>query len=243
MSRIADFWNDVYTKTQPSLALDPETQKAVDAALEHFGDVRGRTILDFGCGTGATSLYFARIGANVIAADISEVAIESLAREARETGLSNLQPRLISAPFMGGIDGFDFIFGNFILHHLEPVEQFASELHDKLRLKGFFWENNAASRLFVWLRNHAAGRLWIPKYGDDIESPLTPDELEVLRKYFTVEVEYPEMYFWRLVSGYILGDRLYSLAVALDEFFYRHNILTRYSYRQFIRLTVPAANR
>lgn len=243
MTRVADFWNDVHAKTQYCRTLDPETQKGVDAAVAHFGDVRGKTILDLGCGAGTASLYFARLGANVIAADISEVAIEMLAREARRLSLSNLQPRLISTPFMGGIDEFDFVFGNMVLHHLEPFDQFASELHYKLRLKGFFWENNAASRLLMWFRKHLVGRLWIPKYGDESEFPLTPGEVEVLRKYFSVEIEYPEMFFWRLASSYLLRGRLYGLAVALDEFFYRHNILSRYSYRQFIRLTVAGTRR
>jgi len=64
----------------------------------------------------------------------------------------------------------------------------------------------------------------------------------VLKNYFTVDIEYPEMLFWRLFCQYILEGRLTRITGALDEFFYSHSILTQYSYSQFVKLSVPLCN-
>jgi SAM-dependent methyltransferase len=226
----AAFWNAQYETTAYSRQLTPDMVRALDAALAHFGDVRGKTVLDFGCGMGATSAYLADHGAEVIAADISGVAI----RHVDKLRISSVHGVLISKPFLGGIGRFDYVFGAMILHHLEPFADFAAELASRNPAKGFFYENNAASRLLVWFRNHVVGKLWVPKYGDPDEFPLTPQEIDLLP--FAVEVEYPELYFWKLASAYLLKHRLWRQADALDALFYRRGWLLPYSYRQYVKL-------
>lgn len=229
----AAFLNALYQQSAYSRELDDGMICVLNAALAHFGDVSDKTILDFGCGMGATSAYFAARGAKVIAADISDVAIRYVERHAA----ANVMPVLIRKPFLDGIGQFDFIFGAMILHHIEPFAAFVDELACKLRQKGLFWENNASSRTLVWFRNHLVGKLWVPKYGDPFEFPLTREEVDVLRSKFAVETEYPEMLFWRLASSYPLRERFKGVATALDEAFFRHKWLTRYSYRQYVKIT------
>ena len=83
---------------------------------------------------------------------------------------------------IGELGPQDFVYGSMILHHLEPFEEFARTLRAAIRPggKGYFYENNAASRTMVWFRRHVVGKMWVPKHGDDDEFPLEPHEVDEL---------------------------------------------------------------
>ena len=89
-----------------------------------------------------------------------------------------------------------------ILHHIEPFEKFSKDLKEIIypNGKGFFWENNARSKTMIWFRQNLVGKFWIPKYGDADEFPLTLAEVNELQKYFHVEIEYPELVFFRKIA-------------------------------------------
>jgi hypothetical protein len=44
-----------------------------------------------------------------------------------------------------------------------------------------------------------SANIWIPKYGDPDEFPLTPQEVDKLRRYSHVEIQYPEIVFFSLI--------------------------------------------
>jgi SAM-dependent methyltransferase len=238
-----DFWERIYQKTGYSANVTEGHLRALQSAMSYFGDIAGRTIVDLGCGAGGTSIFLARQGANVISIDNSEAAITKLKESCRSAAIDNLQAHCLSASEIIRIPDFDFIFGSMILHHVEPFPAFAQGLQARLKVKGFFWENNAASRLLVWFRNNIVGKFGIPKYGDSREFPLTPDEVDELRKRFDVEIEYPEMFYWRLASGYLFKGKLVDMTARLDDLFYRHKLFLRYSYRQYVKISVPARSR
>jgi SAM-dependent methyltransferase len=238
--RSVDFWERIYQQTEYSTNVTEGYLRALECALSYFGDITGKTIVDLGCGAGGTSLFLASQGANVISIDSSEAAIAKLKESCKSAAIENLQAYCLSASEIMSIPDFDFIFGSMILHHVEPFPEFARGLQARLKGKGFFWENNASSPLLVWFRNNIVGKFGIPKYGDNQEFPLTPDEVDELRKGFDVEIEFPEMCFWRLASGYLLKGRLAGITTLLDDLFYRHKVLLRYSYRQYIKISVPA---
>ena len=84
-------------------------------------DLKGKTILELGCGTGGYSVMFAHLGAKVIAIDLSSVAIEVARERAQFYGLED-RISFISQPaealdFPAGM--FDAIVGAYILHHIE----------------------------------------------------------------------------------------------------------------------------
>jgi 2-polyprenyl-3-methyl-5-hydroxy-6-metoxy-1,4-benzoquinol methylase len=206
-------------------------------ALDYFGSVSGKTIIEVGCGDGAYSLAFAARGAQVIALDFSEKAVENL-RAAATAGHTPLTAVCADVFKLADYGPVDFIFGSMILHHLEPFEEFAIALRRALKPGGraFFYENNAASRLLIWFRTNIVGKLWVPKYGDDQEFPLMPQEVDILRKQFQVSVVYPEMFFFRLISGYLLGEHFLKFFKAIDKFCYKRGWFLRFSYRQYVRL-------
>ena len=227
------FWDRVYSAVEPA-QLDSDNSRAVGHALDFFGDVRGKRILDVGCGTGGTSLMLAQAGAEVVALDSSRVAVEGFSRYLGNMNISNVKPIVGDAMKLSAIGQFDFVFGSLILHHLEPFDQFCLTLRAALLPggKAFFFENNAASDLLVWFRKHVVGKLWVPRYGDDQEFPLTPGEIRQLRKTFRVDVEIPEMKFFQLASAYLFKRRLASQMKAIDDLLFKLRIGTQYSYRQ-----------
>lgn len=89
-----------------------------------MGNLKGKRILDIGCGSGDTSLVLAAHGARVLGIDISPKAIESARRRAGKHKFSNLL-EFACAPLEKFVESrqerYDIICGNAILHHLLPV--------------------------------------------------------------------------------------------------------------------------
>lgn len=232
-----EFWNSVYASGEVQL---PKSDAPVlNAALAHFGDVRGKRLLDLGCGRGEISVFFASKGANVVSIDTSPTAIDKLKAFCRKHAIDNIEPRQLSAMDIQDIGPFDCIVGSMILHHIEPFADFAQVLSRALAPSGkaFFYENNAYSDLLIWFRAHVVGKLWIPKTSDNEEFPLMPSEIAALRKHFDVRIEYPELLFFRLISMCILRGRLPGPFRRLDQYFYRFEGMRKYSYRQYVMLT------
>ena len=124
-----------------------------------------------------------------------EVAIRNLTQFCETEGIDSIEGRVMSAMDIDQLGPQDLVYGSLILHHLEPFDRFARTLRAAIRPggKGYFYENNAASRTMVWFRRHVVGKLWVPKHGDDDEFPLEPHEVDELRKHFTVEQSFPEL--------------------------------------------------
>jgi len=232
----AAFWDELYSSAEFSQEVPIAV---VRAAVAHFGSVSGKTLLELGGGPGATSLHFGSLGANVINVEKSSKAIADLRIRVEKLGIENVKGICGDASDLAYLEPVDFVFGSMILHHLEPFREFVVQLRRVLKPggKAFFYENNANSRLLVWFRKNIVGKLWIPKYGDTEEFPLTPDEVDELRKRFTLEVVYPEMLFFRLAGVYLLKRRFGSFFETLDEFFFRRRWLLSFSYRQYLLIS------
>jgi 2-polyprenyl-3-methyl-5-hydroxy-6-metoxy-1,4-benzoquinol methylase len=234
-----DHWNAVYRRRKPTVL--PENDRVANAALAHFGSVEGCRILDLGCGTGEYSRFFAAHGAQVIAVDRSEVAVNDLRESCAADGVTTVEPVVGNAFGLGALGEFDFVFGSMILHHIEPFDQFVDVLAGALGAggRGFFYENSAMSRFLVWCRAHLVGRFGIPKHSDHDEFPLQPQEIDLLRRRFDVEVDQPELLLTRLASGYLLRGHADHQLGWLDGQLYRIERLRPLSYLQYVRLIAP----
>ena len=239
----ADFWDNIFAQGAQAeysrVDMPSRSDPILRRAARHFGDVRGRRLIDLGCGRGASSLYFASLGATVISVDLSGVAVRNLQKYCRDHDVKNVTPVELSALELSSLGCVDFVFGSMILHHIEPFSQFAPQLRAVLRAggKAFFWENNARSSLMIWFREHLVGRLWVPKHGDPDEFPLTPQEVDQLRELFAVEVEYPDLVLFRMISRYLLRGHCMRPFEALDRYGYRFAALRKYSYQQYLCLS------
>ena len=236
------FWDDIFSSGQhhpySRVEMPNLDDPVLNRALSYFGDIKGKIVLDLGFGRGASSLFLASHGANVVSIDSSQVAVDNFSDYCRLHSIENIETRCISAFEISKCKGVDFVFGSMILHHIEPFGKFAEQLRNVLAPggRGFFWENSGRSALMMWFRENVVGKLWVPKCGDSEEYPLTVQEIDLLRGFFDVEIEYPELRYFSMIPAYLFGNRLREPFELLDRYFYRFPAFRKYSYRQYILL-------
>ena len=106
-----------------------------------LGDVRGKRILDLGCGAGENSVYFTGKGAACTAADISPVMIEVAHRLAARHGVT-IEGVVVNAMQLDFPDAaFDIVYAANMLHHVDSAIALA-EMHRVLKPGGrlCFWD-------------------------------------------------------------------------------------------------------
>jgi SAM-dependent methyltransferase len=124
-------------------------------ALDRLDDVRGRRVLDLGCGHGMATVVLARRGARMTACDLS---LEYL-REARARAVANgvtANWALADGQRLPFADAaFDRIWGSAILHHLD-LRHAGPELRRVLRPGGVavFCEPWGENPVLSWARRH-----------------------------------------------------------------------------------------
>lgn len=238
-----EFWNNVFSNGKghncPQVKPPDLNDPILRRALVYFGDIQNKTLIDLGSGRGTASLFFAYYGANVISVDLSEVAINNLTEYCNNNNINSIKPIKLEALDISTLGKVDIVFGSMILHHIEQFYKFVVCLRDviKPKGKGFFFENNAGSSLMMWFRKNIVGKLWIPKFGDPDEYPLMPEEINELRKYFNVEVEFPELLYFRMIPNYIFRGHFKRPFELLDKYFYRYSSFRDKSYRQCLYIS------
>lgn len=121
-----------------------------------LGNINGRIVMDYGCGSGENSVIMSALGAEVTGIDISPDLIDLNARRMEITKI-HWRARAASAYDTGEPDdSFDVVFGAAILHHLD-LEAAAREVHRILKPggKAVFSEPIRDSAVFRWLRKIA----------------------------------------------------------------------------------------
>jgi malonyl-CoA O-methyltransferase len=125
-----DRWAAVYDHDRNPLP--PLEEPVVRAAL---GDVRGKTVLDLGCGTGRHALWLAGEGAAVTAVDFSAGMLEEARRKAGAEGVRFVVHDLHEPlPFDDG--SFDVVVSGLVLEHLRELDAFFAEARRVLRAGG-----------------------------------------------------------------------------------------------------------
>jgi SAM-dependent methyltransferase len=155
-----------------------DTAYPLEFAYHQLGDVTGKRIVDFGCGSGANSVLLANRGAHVWGIDISEdllrLAQRRLSVSGREGGATFIAGSAHDMPFPD--NSIDVVFGIAILHHLD-LDLVSREVRRVLKPGGraIFQEPVRNSAVIRFLRS------LIPYRAPDIspyERPLTDAELE-----------------------------------------------------------------
>ncbi len=123
----------------PHLAGYPSKQRLYRTIDQFTDDLRGKAILDYGCGRGEMAMKYLAAGADKVAAiDISEVYVDDLRDRAKAAGISEERCdfRAMDAHKLDFPDAsFDLVVGYGILHHLYPAVAF-SEIHRVLKPNG-----------------------------------------------------------------------------------------------------------
>ncbi len=168
-------------ETQIARYMSPsaESEFPLEYAYALLGDIRGRTVLDLGCGSGENSVLLARRGAEVIGVDISESLLSLARQRLAVNGCADAAVRFVPAsahrlPIPD--ESVDVVLGIAILHHLD-LDATSREVLRVLRPGGraIFKEPVRDSWLF------RAVRKLIPYSAADVspfERPLTTPELK-----------------------------------------------------------------
>ncbi len=168
-----------YSESDITRYLNASSETVYPLEYSHYllGDVAGKTVLDFGCGAGKSSVLLARRGAKVVALDISEPIMHVARERLHQNNIFN------SVNFVNGSahnlpladESVDVVFGIAILHHLH-LQLVSREVYRILRKGGraIFQEPVRNSKVVKLLRG------LIPYQAEDVspfERPLTDEEL------------------------------------------------------------------
>lgn len=110
--------------------------------LQQLGDVRGKYLLDLGCGAGENSVYFAGKGARCVAADYSPGMVEVALQLAQKNGVE-VEGRTVNAMALDFSDNtFDIVYAANLLHHIPDPKIALQEMHRVLKPggKACFWD-------------------------------------------------------------------------------------------------------
>lgn len=174
---IASFLNVSFAWLCDSLARhdDPESVSKVlgKQMLAYFdaSDFRGKRLLDFGCGSGASTLWIAAMfpETEVVGVELKEDSIELARQVLAVRHLSNVQFLVSSDPnsLPPGIGSFDFVMLCAVYEHLLPEERrrVMPLLWSSMNYGGVLFVNQTPYRYFPY-EHHSTG-LWFINYLPD----------------------------------------------------------------------------
>jgi ubiquinone/menaquinone biosynthesis C-methylase UbiE len=107
-----------------------------------LGDLRGKKVLDVGCGSGRIIADLRKFGATVVAADISESMVHSTKKKFPD--IEVIISDVADMPFED--NSFDFVIATFLIVHLKFLEPAFNEVNRVLKPGGSFILTNINQR-------------------------------------------------------------------------------------------------
>lgn len=161
-----------------------DTPFALEYAYHLLGDVRGKMVLDLGCGSGENVVVLVARGAQVIGMDISP---DLIAIAQQRLGNANLNAAVrVGDAYNTGLDdaSVDVIFCIALIHHLD-IKLVRDEMRRILRESGsvILQEPIRFSEVYTRVRKMLPDRVDISEY----EHPLTQHELAVMIQPFETD--------------------------------------------------------
>lgn len=100
-----------------------------EKVMEYLGDLKGKTVMDIGAGSGYFSIKLADKGAHVIAADVDEEFQGYLSDRIQKNKIKNIETRKIpyDSPLLGDGEA-DMVFMSNTYHHIENREAYFAKV-------------------------------------------------------------------------------------------------------------------
>ncbi|MEP3523940.1 MAG: bifunctional 2-polyprenyl-6-hydroxyphenol methylase/3-demethylubiquinol 3-O-methyltransferase UbiG [Hyphomicrobiales bacterium] len=184
----AEWWNPK-GKFRPLHKFNPVRLTYIKSQVcERFGrDVKtpdafkGLRILDIGCGGGLLSEPMARMGAEIVGADASEVNIEVAKIHAEQSGLKIDYRATTSEALAAAGERFDVVLNMEVVEHVADVDLFMASCCDMVKPSGLTFvatiNRTAKARMLAIFMAEQVLR-WLPIGTHDYEKLVKPDELE-----------------------------------------------------------------
>ncbi|HBP51129.1 MAG: Methyltransferase, UbiE/COQ5 family [Candidatus Shapirobacteria bacterium GW2011_GWE1_38_10] len=172
--------------------------------LKYLGPLKGKRILEVGCGFGEASVYFAKKGARVVASDISQKMVDFVKKLSKLNGVETkvLKFSCNRIPFPD--NSFDVVYAANVLHHVD-IESSVKEIKRVLKKGGSFvaWDPLIHNPLINVYRKKAF------KVRTKNEHPLKLSEVITIRSYFrSVRIRYTWFLTLWIFIKYYLIDRV-----------------------------------
>lgn len=188
-SAMAAEWWDPTGKFKPLHKFNPVRLEYIkEKVCENFGrDVKdpkafkGLRILDIGCGGGLLSEPMARLGANVVGADASEVNIEIAKLHAEQSGLDIDYRATTSEALEAAGEKFDIILNMEVVEHVADVNLFMTSCAKMVKPEGLMFvatinRTMKAKALAIFMAENVLR--WLPKGTHEYEKLVRPEEIE-----------------------------------------------------------------
>ncbi len=188
-SRIAAEWWDPTGKFRPLHKFNPVRLTYIrDSVSAHFArdpagplPFKGLRILDIGCGGGLLCEPMARLGAEVVGADPSEVNIEVARLHAADSGL-DIDYRAVTAEELAAAgETFDVILNMEVVEHVADVELFLTKCASMVRPGGLMFIatiNRTLKALGLAIIGAEYILRWLPRGTHQFEKLVRPQEIE-----------------------------------------------------------------
>ncbi len=157
-----------------------------------LGNLKGKRLLELGCGAGEASVFFALCGADVTATDISGGMLDVVRRVAQLHGTEVSTEKALADEIPFADESFDVVYTANLLHHVD-IPATLDEARRVLKPGGVFvsWDPLDHNPLINIYRRIAT------KVRTDDEHPLTMADLRHFRERFST-VQYETTWFFTL---------------------------------------------
>jgi SAM-dependent methyltransferase len=135
-------WDRLAAKAESAPQLDTVAygpEMPTERELRLLGEVKGKRVLDLGCGSGQASIALARQGAHAVALDASapQLARARKLAEAEEVRVEWHQSDLADLAFLRA-DSIDLAFSSHVLAEVEDLDRVLRQVHRVLRVGAAF---------------------------------------------------------------------------------------------------------
>jgi len=188
-------FHDEWAESEDILSIDIMKRNTALTAPEmryikdKLGDISGKTLLDVGCGLGEASVFFALLGADVTASDLSPGMLKA-SNDLAEKNNVIIKNHLASADDLNLDENtkYDIIYAGNLLHHVE-IDETLSRFKNHLSDDGVLvtWDPLAYNPI-INIYRMIATNVRTPD-----EHPLKMSDIKLFKKHFA-KVE--TTYFW-----------------------------------------------
>jgi SAM-dependent methyltransferase len=235
-----EYWVRHYRRSAPYIHYNGDEYRAIVSLLGGDG-LRGKLVLDLGCGQGVWTRNMALLGAHVVPVDLDPGIVDEAEVAAGRERAHGAAGDMHALPFADG--AFDAIVGSMVLHHAQDHAHLGREIARVLAPVGVavFHENAGRNPVLMWARDHVVGRFGVPRNSSPGEHPLRDDELAEIGQAFDVaEAHVGRLFLVQLAVKYLLHTErgtIFALARRLDDWLYRAlPRVRRWSYYQIVVL-------